>query len=219
MFHQVLQFAALSFRETQRAARQLAGSGNEAELCCRHIGSTLATAANGVKVHRLLASKRLATRASWVIVGPMKTVKGFHVGANWLWVLALTSAAQLAAQPAAAPRNTHPLWEARGKSNSVYLLGSIHFAKDDIYPLAKPIEQAYERSSIIVFEADLGEMKSMETQARLLKAGMSPAGKTLSQQVGKETYSALQSWLKNSGGEPSMLDQMKPWRASVSVVA
>ena len=148
----------------------------------------------------------------------MKTVKGFHVGANWLWVLALTSAAQLAAQPAAAPRNTHPLWEARGKSNSVYLLGSIHFAKDDIYPLAKPIEQAYERSSIIVFEADLGEMKSMETQARLLKAGMSPAGKTLSQQVGKETYSALQSWLKNAGGEPSMLDQMKPWLASVTMV-
>ena len=149
----------------------------------------------------------------------MKTVKGFHVGANWLWVLALTSAAQLAAQPAAAPRNTHPLWEARGKSNSVFLLGSIHFAKDDIYPLAKPIEQAFEGSSIIVFEADLGEMKSLETQARLLKAGMSPAGKTLGQQVGKETYSALQSWLKNSGGEPSMLDQMKPWLASVTVVA
>ena len=149
----------------------------------------------------------------------MKTVKGFHVGANWLWVLALTSAAQLAAQPAAAPGNTHPLWEARGKSNSVFLLGSIHFAKDDIYPLAKPIEQAFEGSSIIVFEADLGEMKSLETQARLLKAGMSPAGKTLGQQVGKETYSALQSWLKNSGGEPSMLDQMKPWLASVTVVA
>ncbi len=149
----------------------------------------------------------------------MKTVKGFPVGANWLWVLALTSAAQLAAQPATAPRNTHPLWEARGKSNSVYLLGSIHFAKDDFYPLAKPIEQAYERSSIVVFEADLGEMKSMETQARLLKAGMSPAGKTLGQQVAKETYSALQSWLKNSGGEPSMLDQTKPWLASVTVVA
>ena len=149
----------------------------------------------------------------------MKTLKGFHVGANWLWVLALASAAQLTAQPAAAPGNTHPLWEARGKSNSVFLLGSIHFAKDDIYPLAKPIEQAYERSSIIVFEADLGEMKSLETQARLLKAGMSPAGKTLGQQVGKETYSALQSWLKNSGGEPSMLDQMKPWLASVTVVA
>ena len=148
----------------------------------------------------------------------MKPVKGFHVGAKWVWFLALTAVGQLAAQPPTAPRNAHPLWEVRGKSNSVYLLGSIHFAKDDFYPLAKPIEQAYERSSIIVFEANPGEMKSMETQASLLKAGMCPAGESLSQQVGKETYSALQSWLKNAGVEPSMLDQMKPWLASVTEV-
>jgi uncharacterized protein YbaP (TraB family) len=149
----------------------------------------------------------------------MKTMKRFQIGTKWLWFLAWTSVGHLVAQPATAPRNTLPLWEARGKSNSVYLLGSIHFANDDFYPLAKPIEQAYERSSIIVFEADLGEMKSMETQASLLKAGMCPAGETLSQQVGKETYSALQSWLKNTGAEPSMLDPMKPWLASVTVVA
>src|SRR5689334_9878244 len=148
----------------------------------------------------------------------MKPVKGFPVGANWLWVLALASAGQLAAQPAATPRNAHPLWEVRGKSNSVYLLGSIHFAKDDFYPLAKPIEQAYERSSIIVFEADLGEMKSMETQASLLKAGMCPPGESLSQQVGQATYAALQSWLKKADVPPAMLDQMKPWLASVTLV-
>jgi uncharacterized protein YbaP (TraB family) len=131
----------------------------------------------------------------------------------------MTAAGQLAAQPATAPKNTHSLWKAHGKSNSVYLLGSIHFAKADFYPLAKPIEQAYDGSAIIVFEANLGEMKTMETQVRLLKAGMCPAGETLGQQVGKETYAALQTWLKNTGGESSMLDQMKPWLASVTLVA
>ena len=148
----------------------------------------------------------------------MRPFNRFHPGATWLWLLALTSVGHLAAQPAAAPRNANPLWEARGKSNSVYLLGSIHFAKDDIYPLAKPIEQAYERSSVVVFEANLGEMKSMKTQASLLQAGMCPPGETLSQLVGKDTYSALQSWLKKTGGQPSMLDQMKPWLASVTLV-
>jgi uncharacterized protein YbaP (TraB family) len=62
-------------------------------------------------------------------------------------------------------------------------------------------------------------MKSMETQATMLKAGMCPPGETLSQQVGKETYSALQSRLKNTGVDPSLLDPMKPWLASVTVVA
>ena len=116
---------------------------------------------------------------NWVIVGLMKPVKGFHVGAKWLWFLALTSVGQLAAQPPTAPRNAHPLWEVRGKSNSVYLLGSIHFAKEEFYPLAKPIEQAYERCSSIVFEVNLGEVKSLETQTKLLKAGMCPAGETI----------------------------------------
>src|SRR6266404_5930621 len=111
------------------------------------------------------------------------------------------------------------MWEVRGKSNTVYLLGSIHFARADFYPLAKPIEQAYERSPIVVFETDLGEMKSLEAQTKLVKAGMCPAGETLSQQLGKETYAGLQSWLKNAVGESSALDPMKPWLASVSVVA
>ncbi len=111
------------------------------------------------------------------------------------------------------------MWEVRGKTSSVFLLGSIHFAKDDIYPLAKPIEQAYERSPIVVFETDLAEMKTLETQTKLLKAGMCPAGETLSQHLSKETYTALQSWLKNGVGDPSALDPMKPWLASVSVVA
>jgi uncharacterized protein YbaP (TraB family) len=107
----------------------------------------------------------------------------------------------------------------RGRNNTVYLFGSIHFAKEDFYPLPKAIEQAYERSQIAVFEADLGEMKSLDTQTKLVKAGMCPAGETLSEHVSKDTYAALQSWLKNVVGEPSALDPMKPWLASVSVVA
>ena len=149
----------------------------------------------------------------------MKSFKGFRRCASWLLLLAMTVGERLAAQTANAPGNAHPLWQVHGSSNSVYLLGSIHFAKEDFYPLAKPIEQAYQRASTVVFEANPGEMKSMETQTKLLKAGMCPAGETLSERVSKETYAGLQSWLKNAVGVPSALDQMKPWLASVSVVA
>jgi len=148
----------------------------------------------------------------------MKTRTGFRFGTHFL-LLVVTAAWRLSAQPPSPPATAHSLWEVRGRSNTVYLFGSIHFAKEDFYPLPKPIEQAYERSPIAVFEADLGEMKSIDTQTKLVKAGMCPAGETLSQHVGKDTYAALQSWLKNVVGEPSALDPMKPWLASVSVVA
>ena len=151
--------------------------------------------------------------------GTMKSSKKMGVCANWLLFLGIALDAHLRAQPANGAAKTLPLWEVRGRSNSVYLLGSIHFAKEDFFPLAKPIEQAYDRSAVLIFETDLGEMKSMETQSKLLKAGMCPTGETLSQHVGKQTYAALQSWLKDAVGQPSAFDRMKPWLASVSVVA
>jgi uncharacterized protein len=149
----------------------------------------------------------------------MKLSKPMAACANWLLFLGITLDAHLRAQSTNATTQTHPLWEVRGKSNSVYLLGSIHFARQDFFPLAKPIEQAYDRSAILIFETDLGEMKSKETESKLLKAGMCPTGETLSQHVSKQTYAALESWLKDAVGQPSAFDQMKPWLASVSVVA
>src|ERR1051326_957680 len=144
------------------------------------------------------------------------------------WIVARTAAPALAAQSPAAAKapavaagtvGTRPLWEIRGRSNSVYILGSIHFARDDFYPLALPIEQAYQRSSTVVFEADIGEMRGLGTQAKLLKAGLCPEGETLAQRVDKETYAALQAWLKKTGAATSTFDPMRPWLASVSLVA
>src|SRR5438046_10567194 len=100
----------------------------------------------------------------------MKPFKGFRGCASWLLLLAMTVGERLAAQTANATGNAHPLWQVHGSSNSVYLLGSIHFAKEDFYPLAKPIEQAYQRASTVVFEANPGEMKRSE-ERRVGKGG------------------------------------------------
>lgn len=147
-------------------------------------------------------------------------VAGFLVA----WPAATVSAAETPAAvkapgaTGAAPR-AQPLWEIRGRTNSVFILGSIHFARGDFYPLAQPIEQAYQRSSIVVFETDIGEMRGLGTQAKLLKAGLCPQGETLPQRVDKQTYAALQAWLKKTGGGASTFDPMRPWLASVSMVA
>jgi uncharacterized protein YbaP (TraB family) len=148
----------------------------------------------------------------------MKTRRGLRPGTGFLLVLA-AAAWRLSAQSASVPASAHPIWEIRGQSNSVYVLGSIHFARDDFYPLPKPVEQAYERCSVVVFETDIGEMRGLEIQGKLLKAGLCPPGETLGKRVGKETYAALQSWLKKTGAEPSALDPMRPWLASVSLIA
>jgi uncharacterized protein len=110
----------------------------------------------------------------------------------------------------------HSLWKVQGKSNAVYLLGSIHVLKSDFYPLPQPIEDAYKRSGIVMFETDFAEMAA--SQGKLLKAGMLPPNETLSQHVSGETYALVQSYLRENVGSATMLDQFRPWMASVTLL-
>jgi uncharacterized protein YbaP (TraB family) len=63
----------------------------------------------------------------------------------------------LRAQQAVKPVTKHSLWKIEGRTNAMYLFGSIHFLKKDFYPLPQPIEDAYKQSQVVVLEVDLGE--------------------------------------------------------------
>ena len=47
------------------------------------------------------------------------------------------------------------LWSIQARSNKVYLLGSVHFLRQDAYPLAAAINRAYTDSRVIMFETGL----------------------------------------------------------------
>src|SRR5262245_24075474 len=113
-------------------------------------------------------------------------------------LLACASAPLHAQQPAKAEPK-HCLWRVDGKTNAVHLLGSIHFLKKEFYPLPKPIEDAYARSQVVVFEADLDELSSPESQVKMLQHAAYPPGETLKKNVSKETYDKLQSYLTEAG--------------------
>src|SRR6187551_2030498 len=101
----------------------------------------------------------------------------------------------LNAQRAPAAATKHCLWHVQGPRSAVYLLGSMHFLKKEFYPLAKPIQDAYQNSAIVVFEADLAEIATPAAQLKLSKAGRYPAGETLKQNISSKAYATLQSYL------------------------
>src|SRR5688500_14167528 len=90
--------------------------------------------------------------AEAVSVFSMKFPKGLFNGLVFLFLL--QSAVFLQAQESKSVQAKHCLWKVPGKTNAVYLFGSIHFLKKDFYPLPEPIEKAYERSGTVVFEID-----------------------------------------------------------------
>src|SRR5712691_218618 len=63
---------------------------------------------------------------------------------------------------------THKLffWKVTGSPGVVYLLGTIHVGKTELYPLAAIIENSFGQADVLVTEADLVEAQD---PARLLK--------------------------------------------------
>ncbi|MGH7054072.1 MAG: TraB/GumN family protein [Stellaceae bacterium] len=133
-----------------------------------------------------------------------------------LAVLCLGPAAP--AQPATAPVR-HPLflWQATGGKGTVFLLGSIHAAKADFYPLPPPIEEDFAESSVLVEEIDLSRQDPAHLRRLMLERGLYPAGDSLDHHISAETQRALRKYLKQTGQPAATFSRMKPWLAALMV--
>src|SRR4051812_25322141 len=115
--------------------------------------------------------------------------------------------------PATPPAARHPLWKVEGKSSVVYLLGSMHLLKPEDYPLPNVIEAAFTNSQIAMFEADIDELLSGETQVKFMSEGQLPDGQTLRSYLSPPTYAAFSTRVGQMAplpGMSSLLDNFKP---------
>jgi len=104
------------------------------------------------------------------------------------------------------------LYKVSSKTSTVYVLGSIHLAKADIYPLATTIQEAYNTSDVLVLELDPTSQESAKTiQSTMVSLGMYPQGKTLRTELSRKTYMSLKKYAANTGLPLEQMEQMRPW--------
>src|SRR5437867_868854 len=87
-----------------------------------------------------------------------------------------TSIVTNASAPPVQPRSEglkHSLWEVKGRTNTIYLLGSVHLLKEENYPLPLPIETAYSNCETAVFETDIGDVSGV---LKMFSRGALPEG-------------------------------------------
>ena len=113
----------------------------------------------------------------------------------------------------------HCLWEVKGKTNAVFLLGSLHLMKKNMYPLDAAIENAYKKAEVVVFETDMAVMESPEFAMKLMAEATYPEGETLKQNLPEATYSMVVSNLQASLGSAEPFEKFKPWMVAVTLVA
>jgi uncharacterized protein YbaP (TraB family) len=121
------------------------------------------------------------------------------------------------ANAAEASAEHHALWSLKGKTNTIYLLGSVHFLRPtDELPAV--VKNAYDDSEKIIMELDMDDLDPLEAQQTAMSLGLLPADRDLQQEVGTEAYSKAATQAKALGLEPNVLNRFRPWLAAMTLV-
>jgi uncharacterized protein len=116
----------------------------------------------------------------------------------------------------AASRNRKDfLWKVQSKTNSVYLLGSVHFMKKEIYPLDRKIEEAFEKSDLLVVEANVNDVSKIDL-GKLIETAFYTGDDTLEKHVSAETYELVKKEFEGLGFPIWIINKQKPWFLALS---
>ena len=108
------------------------------------------------------------------------------------------------------------LWKVRSNTGTVYLLGSIHFLKKDVYPLDKKIETAFDQSDVLVVEANIHNIGQVDLQ-KFLASALYPPDQTLEKHVSAETYDLVKKASERLGLPLELMARQKPWFLALMV--
>ena len=100
------------------------------------------------------------------------------------------------------------LWKAVNGDNTLYLLGTIHLDRDNVYPLHKSLRDAIDASQTVSFELDLNDQEGLALLQSLQTYG---DGTTLADHISPELYQRVQAQSEALGLGPNGLDAYKPW--------
>jgi uncharacterized protein len=141
--------------------------------------------------------------------------RALPIAALALCCCAFTGAARAAAGDGA-PK--HFLWKVTGPKGVVYLLGTIHAAKADFYPLPSIIEDSFEKADTLIEEIDISEpAEAARAQQALVETGSYPNGDAITNHLSEVTRSHLAAYVKKGGLPEPAIAHMRPWLVSMLV--
>lgn len=107
------------------------------------------------------------------------------------------------------------LWSVRSETATVYLLGSIHVAKPELYPLHPNVEAAFDQSDTLVVEINPEEFDNSRLQSLFMQYGTYPPTETLDRKISKETYTLVEQKFQQAGMPMEPFSRFKPWVLAV----
>ena len=107
------------------------------------------------------------------------------------------------------------IWKVSSARRSAYLLGSIHMASSDMYPMPRHIEEAFRNSDVLVVEVDLNKIDRASLQPLVMARGMYPLNDSLWNHISQETKTLVTQFCSDNGMPAEFFARFKPWLAAV----
>lgn len=134
-------------------------------------------------------------------------------GMIYLFLLLLLSTSSFAASNADKPF----LWRVTSQNATVYLLGSLHAATIDMYPLPDALYTAFDKSNYLVVEIDINKVDAQTQLSAIKKHGMYLDGSHIDRHISRKSLQKLQAYLKKRQIPEALFKGMKPWLVNLSV--
>ena len=108
------------------------------------------------------------------------------------------------------------LWKAEGNGNTLYLLGSIHTDRGNLYPFHKQLRDIITSAELAAFELDFNSQEGIDEFTAMQ---MYSDGTTLKDHIDPELYQEVVDALAPLGMPEEQVAQYKPWTLSNSFTA
>ena len=109
------------------------------------------------------------------------------------------------------------LWKISGEEGVAYLLGSIHFGNQAMYPLDETLIRAYHAADALVVEVNILELDLIDIGRVMTRKGFYTDGTNLQSHVSPTTWDALEATAARHGLPLAFFQPQKPWLVTMTL--
>lgn len=120
---------------------------------------------------------------------------------------------------AEAPAQKSFLWKVKSKTGTVYFLGSIHYATEEIYPLPETMIKAFDESQALYVEANVKAVDPIALQTIMMQKGTYPPETNLAKEIPAALLEQTRTELAKLEMPLEMMLQFKPWFIAFQITA
>jgi len=110
------------------------------------------------------------------------------------------------------------IWEYRGSSGKVLMLGSVHVLRQQDYPLPASVQAAYAAADTLVMEIDTSKLDPLAAQMLITKLATLEGGSSMSSIMGRRDFDRASHLASGLGFDLMMMESFEPWFAALTIM-